>query len=174
MYPGEPVGIDNGAYRDYLAGNPFDERRFLRQIDRMAERDMIPELAAAPDMVGEGVRSLDFSCEWLPRLPDWPWYLVLQDGMFIEAVAEVVDRFAGLFLGGTDQFKYQAGLWSAYAHANGLPFHYGRCGTTRKLEHAVSVSADSLDSCTMMWTMPKYTRFANRWMQLAAAEGGAG
>ena len=145
-YEGEPWGFDNEAYSYYLAGKSFDERRYLRQLEKAMERPM-PYLAVVPDKVGAGAESLDFSLRWRERLPDeWPWYLVLQDGMEPEAVASHLDSFVGLFLGGTDAFKRQAQEWSDFSKKHGMLYHYGRAGTPYKVRHAQRVGADSADS----------------------------
>ncbi len=163
-YDGEPWGVDNGAFRDYLRGVPFDAVRFLAQIER-ATRVGIPFLAVAPDIVAGGAASLAFSVEWLPRLPaDWPWYLAVQDGVTPADVAPVLGRFSGLFLGGTREFKTAtARTWCDMAHAAGRRFHYARVGTLDRLLHACGVGADSLDSAFPMWTDARWRTFERWW-----------
>jgi hypothetical protein len=163
-YPGEPWGVDNGAFRDYLAGRPFNTDRFRRQLDRCLPFGR-PFLAIAPDIVGGGLASLEFSLDWLDHLPaDWPWYLALQNGITTEDVAPHLERFAGLFLGGDTRFKGSAPSWARLAHEHGKPFHYGRAGTLRKLAHAIEAGADSIDSAFPMWTHERWETFAHRWM----------
>lgn len=150
-YPQEPWGFDNGAFRDWKKGLIFDGDSYLRRLDK-AYVVGIPYLAVVPDMVAEGLRSLDFSLSWLDRLPkEWPWYLALQDGMGLEDVDSVIDRFAGLFLGGTDRFKYTAWYWRKLSHRHGKPFHYARASTPRKIRHAMASGADSCDSAYPLW-----------------------
>lgn len=38
------------------------------------------------------------------------------------------------------------------AHRHLKPFHYGRAGTLRKLQHAFAIGANSLDSSFPLWT----------------------
>ena len=161
-YPGEPWGFDNGAFRDWKRGRPFDGDAFLRRLER-AVRLGRPYLAVAPDLVAGGTRSLDFSLAWLEggRLPpDWPWYLAVQDGMGLADVAAVLDRFAGIFLGGTDRFKATAWHWAELARSRGKKFHYARAGTARKVARALLVGADSLDSSFPLWTTGRLAGFA--------------
>lgn len=162
-YKGEPWGFDNGAFRYYLAGRPFDDAAFLQRLER-AHAVGVPLLAVVPDIVAAGVRSLDFSMGWMPRLPgDWPWYLAVQDGMTEADVLPLLGRFAGLFLGGSTAFKRSAGAWCALAHRYGRRFHYARAGTLAKLEHAREIKADSLDSAFPMWTRRRFDIFCRHW-----------
>src|SRR3972149_6145277 len=114
-YPGEPWGFDNGAFSAWLNQRPFPTDRFLWRLEHALDRGT-PYLAAAPDMIAQGQASLEFSLGWLDRLPKWPWYLVVQDGMNISDVEPVLDCFAGIFLGGTTRFKSTAPEWCALAH----------------------------------------------------------
>src|SRR3990167_4577265 len=103
-YLGEPWGFDNGAFSAWLNQMPFPRDRFLWRLDHALNRG-VPYLAAVPDMVTQGQASLEFSLGWLERLPaEWPWYLVVQDGMKTSDVELVFGRFAGIFLGGTTRF----------------------------------------------------------------------
>jgi hypothetical protein len=69
-YPGERWGLDNGAYRDWLRGVPFDGDHFLRRVER-AMKAGTPYLAVAPDLVAGGWRSLEFSLERLLEYARW-------------------------------------------------------------------------------------------------------
>lgn len=162
IYPGEPWGFDNGAYRDYTAGRDFDADSFLRALERAVGAGT-PYLAVTPDIVGGGLHSRDFSLRWRERLPDeFPWYIAVQDGMTPDDVD--LTQFSGVFLGGTNRYKATAGEWREYAHAHGKAFHYGRCGTLGKLEHARDVGADSIDSTAMMWEVRKFKKFLHHYM----------
>ena len=152
-YLHEKWGFDNGAFDSWQNGNPWDEFAYLERLERARRFDCDPLVAVVPDIVAGGCESLEFSMKWLYRLPhDWPWYLAVQDGMEPKDVEQVLHMFSGVFLGGTDKFKTQAYRWAKLAHGAGKKFHYGRCGTIRKLRHAVRVGADSLDSSYPLWT----------------------
>ena len=162
-YENEPWGFDNGAFRYHLAGIPFDGVAFLRRLER-AHAVGVPYLAVVPDIVAAGPRSLEFSLDWMPRLPrDWPWFLAVQDGMNEEDVAPLLCRLAGLFLGGSTAFKRTAGAWCALAHRHGRRFHYARAGTLARLAHAREIGADSLDSSFPMWTKQRFDTFVRHW-----------
>lgn len=166
-YPGEPWGLDNGAYKDWVHGRSFDESAWLRVVDKAEAVPEKPYLAVLPDIVGGGVESLDFSLSWVDRLPDFPWYLALQDGMDPDDVLPVwlEKRIKGLFLGGTNAFKAEAGFWSEFAHLYGWKFHYGRVGTLNKVAHAMEVEADSIDSAGPMWERTKMRAFVEQVTQ---------
>jgi hypothetical protein len=120
-----------------------------------------PILAVVPDIVAGGQRSLDFSLDWVMRLPNgWPWYLAVQDGMETHQVEDSLHLFSGIFLGGTDRFKRTAYRWCNLAHAHQKRFHYGRAGTIAKLLHAKKIGADSLDSAFPLWTNQRLETFA--------------
>lgn len=158
-YEGEPWGFDNGAFRDHLRGEPFNESAFLRRLDR-AYALGAPYLAVAADIVCGGVKSLEFSLQWLDRLPgDWPWYLAVQDGVKLADVEPVLHRFAGIFLGGSDAFKNMAYYWREFARRHGKRFHYARAGTGRKIARAARVGADSCDSAFPLWAAQRFRGF---------------
>lgn len=161
-YEGEPWGFDNGAFVAWCKGEGFPEIRFLRRLD-VAIDIGIPHMAVAPDIVAGGLHSLDFSLKWIDKLPTWPWYLAVQDGMTPLDVIPVLPRFAGIFMGGSDSFKAAAWKWCAFAHDHGKPFHYARAGTLNKLEAAMKMRADSLDSAFPLWTTARMTRFMRQY-----------
>jgi hypothetical protein len=161
-YEGERWGFDNGAYGYWKRGEQFNEPAFCKCLDR-AEKVGRPYLAVLPDVVGGGLASLEYSLSWLDRVPrEWPWYLAVQDGMTPAAVAPELHRFAGLFLGGTNDFKETAHAWCDLAHAAGLKFHYARAGTKRKMLLARLCGADSLDSAFPLWKRERLEAY-ERW-----------
>lgn len=158
-YPGEPWGFDNGAYSDWRAGRTFDADRFRAVLSKVRRHPAPPYMAILPDVVGKAAESLDLSLAWLDAVPGLPWYLAIQDGMKRHEVEPHMSRVAGLFLGGTNKHKATAGEWCRFAKDHGARFHYGRAGTMRKVEHAVEVEADSLDSAFPMWTEERMEAF---------------
>lgn len=168
LYDGEPWGFDNGAFRYWtnkpapMQPNQFDEDAYRIRLDRaMGHPD--PRLAVCPDLPGSPL-SLEYSLRWLDELPDWPWYLAVQDGTAPEDVLPHFDRFAGIFLGGTDAYKATAREWVSFAHEHGKPMHYGRAGTLKKLAHAEEVGADSVDSAFPLWTERRMRAFVADWV----------
>ena len=167
LYPFERWAFDNGAFEAYRKGFPFPEEIFLKRLDAALKVNSDPTVAVVPDKVAKGMESLEFSLRWRERLPDfWPWYLAVQDGMTHDAVLEVAHLFAGIFLGGTDRFKWRAYSWCRLAHFCDKPFHYGRAGTLSKLRHAFHIDADSLDSNFPLWTKQRRQTFADELLAL--------
>lgn len=161
-FPGERWAFDNGAFKNWTDGLPFDECKFEERLEQ-ARKVGIPYLAVTPDIVAAGLHSLAFSLKWIHRLRQredrWPWYLAVQDGMTIHDVKPHLDLFSGIFLGGSDTFKQQAWRWRVFAKDNGKPFHYARAGTLPKLESALKMHADSLDSAYPLWEKDRFERF---------------
>lgn len=160
LYENEPWGFDNGAWgmQDHPGG--FDEKKFTGRLEKALKRyPHHPYLAVCPDIVAGGMRSLELSMKWRHQLPDWPWYLAVQDGMEVAAVIDVLHNFDGIFLGGSDNYKKYAGYWCQLAHHVKKKFHYGRAGTINKLAHAIMVGADSLDSAFPLWTKDRLFAF---------------
>ncbi len=147
-YDGEPWGFDNGAYRDWKAGQVFSEGAYLDSLDKALVQGSQPYLAVLPDVPTAGKASLELSLHWLERVGcnGFPWYMAVQNGMEPSDVEPHVSELAGCFLGGDDAYKATAGIWCDWAHRRGLLFHYGRCGTQPKLAHAQKIGADSIDS----------------------------
>ena len=164
-YPGEPWGFDNGAFRDWRAGIAFDETAYMKSLEKAEANAEPPYLAVLPDIPTQGLQSLDYSMGWLGRLPDFNWYLAVQDGMSTTDVS--ADGLSGIFLGGTNSYKSTAAEWCKWAHAHGLKFHYGRAGTQSKVAQAQYIGADSLDSAFPMWTKQRFNDFT-RWIMFGA------
>lgn len=151
-----PWFLDNGAFGAWKAGAPFDDVAFLRAL----ECDLSPEWVVCPDIVAGGHSSLEFSEEWRPRLGGQPAYLAVQDGMVTGDVAGVASSYAGLFVGGTVDWKLETGAaWVELAHSLGIPCHVGRVGTAKRVRWAFDIGADSIDSCLPLWSRGKLDTF---------------
>ena len=153
----QPWAYDNGAYRDWKAGVPFNERDFLADIydiyDIHGYGDL-PDFIVAPDIVAGGDESIDVSVDWAERLDGIaPLYLAVQDGMTVDRVTEALPHFSGLFVGGTLPWKLSTGQqWVKLAHRNGMSCHVGRVGTARRVRWAERIGVDSVDSCLPLWS----------------------
>jgi hypothetical protein len=150
-------GVDNGAWGAFQKNQPFDEGRFLSLVEQSgADADFI----VVPDIVAGGMRSLDFSLSWLPRLAGGPLLLLaVQDGMDVFTVAAVLHAYPnlGIFLGGTTEWKLQTMYgWGVLAAVMGRHYHVGRVNTARRIRLCEEAGADSFDgtsatmfSCTL-------------------------
>jgi len=89
-----------------------------------------------------------------------PLYLAVQDGMTTDDLLPFIPKLAGLFVGGTLEWKVATGeSWVAFAHAHGLLAHIGRCGATDRIGWAKRINADSIDSCVPLWSEENLARF---------------
>lgn len=169
--------LDCGAFVDWRAGRAFNVTRWMRDLRYVAYRIEAgvlpaPDFVVVPDVVGDGAASLARSLEmveWVP--PELPVrYLVVQEGMTLAQVAEVLPHFGGLFVGGASMtWKLgTAPAWIALAHAQGRRCHIGRIGTLARLELVRRLGADSCDSCQPLWSLDRLEAFG-----LAACDAGA-
>jgi hypothetical protein len=166
-YPGEPWVLDNGAFAAWKNGRPFDAAAFAERAHKWAP--LAPLFGVLPDVVGGGMASLKLSFEWLPRLPSVPWYLAVQDGMTPAEVGPCLDGVAGLFLGGTNEFKGTCFAWAKLAHERGLNFHYARVSRRESLWRARECGADSCDSTQPLWSQDHWRRF-EKWVADSATQ----
>jgi hypothetical protein len=163
LMPDEPWGFDNGAYMDYVRGEIFNPERFYKWLKK-AYTFGTPYIAVCPDIVAGGKDSLDFSLDYMRHvLPqDWPWYLAVQDGMTPEMVEPHLDKFSGIFLGGSDEFKPSAHVWCDLAHKHSKRFHWGRIQYTW-LRYCISIGADSADGTGMLWEYSRLYKFCRAY-----------
>jgi len=172
----EPWGFDNGAFPAWRNETAWDADLYLRRLlkaQMAAEEVWHPYLAVVPDIVCAGLRSLEFSMEWIERLPRycdmkggdrWPWFLAVQDGIDPDQVAPVAHRFAGIFLGGSNANKARAAEWAAFAHDRGMLMHYGRASSVDALEYARRAGCDSADSSFFLWDRRRIEGVAHWWI----------
>jgi hypothetical protein len=140
--------VDNGAYPAWAKKKPWSEAKFLKMLDRVQTFERKPDFICCPDIVAAGPASLDFSMAWRDQLPkDWPVYLAVQDGMTPCGVLAVLDRFAGIFVGGTQTWKRNTSpLWARLARSEGKQLHVGRINSLQgAFVQAKVVKADSFD-----------------------------
>ncbi len=155
-----PWFLDNGAFSDWRAKRAFDKGAFNATLARAGAFETLPDFVVLPDIVAGGKRSLRHSLGWLGRVGGFPPYLALQDGMSERDVRPHVDELAGLFVGGTLEWKIATGArWVRFAHEAGLPCHIGRCGVASRVQWARRIHADSLDSTLPLWSKNNLSKF---------------
>lgn len=135
---------DNGCFGK---GYPGDEK-WLRWLESFTqERRATCLFATAPDVVGDGERSMDRSLPWLGVVRDvgYAVALVTQDGMDPHHIPwDLVDW---LFIGGSDQHKLGdegKALIEAAQH-NGKRVHVGRVNSQRRFLAMAALGVDSVD-----------------------------
>lgn len=159
----EPWIFDNGAFKDWQAGRPFDLAKYERALDTVwLQCRSMPRFTVAPDIVAGGLESLRFSDSYVARLRSLgaPVALVVQDGMTEGDVRAALDAYEVLFVGGSHAWKLRtARAWCDFAHENGRSCHIGRMGTEKKVRAAIRWGADSIDSSLPLWSANNLRRF---------------
>jgi hypothetical protein len=120
------------------------------------------DFVVIPDIVAGGIKSLEFSLSWLPRLKHLKKLLLpVQDGMDVTTVGDVLRGVPnmGIFLGGSTEWKLATMYsWGVVAAVMRRHYHVGRVNTMRRIRLAAEAGADSFDgtSATMFsCTLPK-------------------
>jgi len=86
------------------------------------------------------------SLEYVGKIPA-PLYLAVQDGMMACQITDVIDKFDGLFIGGSIPWKFNtARMWADLAHLHGKKCHAGRVGTWEGFIHMHYCGVDSVDT----------------------------
>lgn len=159
----EPWVFDNGAFKDWTAGKPFDTPKYERALDTVwLQCRSMPAFVVAPDIVAGGLESLRFSDSWVKRLKGLgaPVALVVQDGMTEADVRAAIDSYELIFVGGSPAWKLRtAKRWCDFAHELGRKCHIGRMGTTKKVRAALRWGADSIDSSLPLWSAENLESF---------------
>jgi hypothetical protein len=136
--------LDNGAWTAFTQREPFDVGAFEKALDLMgAEADWV----ASPDIVGGGMRSLELSESWLPRLMDARLVLIpVQDGLTASDVRPLLGNRVGIFLGGSTEWKLATMReWGELAREVGCYYHVARVNTRRRIEMCSEAGATSFD-----------------------------
>jgi hypothetical protein len=150
-YKEVPCFIDNGAYMAYTRGMPWSAKRFDDLLEKCWRCGLSSDFIVAPDIVGGGIDSLNFSLSFFQSLRPGRIALAVQDGMTpndIDAIGEYnLSLVNTIFVGGTVPWKWQtASDWVDFAHKRNKKCHIGKCGTLDRLVYAREIGADSVDS----------------------------
>lgn len=156
-----PCAADNGAFKVWRAGGTFNASKFLLHIARILRDGPCPDFVVVPDIPMNGAASLQLSLSWVPKLQGTiPLYLVVQNGMEPTHISDLLEPFAGIFVGGDVPWKLRTGsAWVRLAHRHGRRCHIGRVGTAKRVRWARCVGADSIDSCLPLWSAQQLQRF---------------
>jgi len=141
--------LDNGAWSAFANDLTWDQDEFITAVKRQMSSPKKPDFIILPDVVGFGRESLKRSLAWLNFMPDLPWYLAVQNGMFPHMINKsICKRIKGFMVGGSVEWKEKtAKIWTEFAHKNDIKCHIGRAGTLKKLLWAKNIlGADSVDS----------------------------
>ena len=141
-------GIDNGAWPAFVNNLPFDGDGFMRVVERNGPA---ADWVVIPDKVAEGLKSLEFSEGWMPKLRGLKLLLLaVQDGMEPHHVSAFMRRYPtqaiGIFLGGSTEWKLKTMYsWGMVADALGVYYHVARVNSAKRIRLAQEAGADSID-----------------------------
>lgn len=139
---GFPYAIDNGAWTAHQKGEPFDVDAFEKVVGLLG---VGADWIVLPDIVSGGHESLEFSMQWVGKMPSLE-LLAVQDGMDPNHVKSMVGPELGIFLGGSTEFKLSTMLqWGAIAQDAGCYFHVGRVNTRKRIRLCKDARAHSFD-----------------------------
>ncbi len=149
--------IDNGAWKAFKQSQPFDAYAFESLV---ARHSIDADFIVVPDIVAGGMKSLEFSLSWLPRLKGAAKLLLpVQDGMGPHCVVTALTESPsiGIFLGGSTEWKLKTMFdWGVIAASLRRHYHVGRVNTARRIRLAEEAGAASFDgtsatmfSCTL-------------------------
>lgn len=181
--------FDNGVFADLKKGLEFNKDKYLKMLNKLLQERMFPDLIVVPDLIGEGIKSLKYSIDFMPLLIDFPFpkYLVVQDGMTIEDVEPYLNannnkeniEFDGIFVGGRPTFKgfgkpktnkvewklKTMESWTKLAHKYGKKCHIGRVSSIRRLNFARSIGADSFDTSIVNFSPKSFKQYEQQTKQ---------
>lgn len=142
---GLKYGLDNGAWTAFQQNAPFDEKAFMRAVDKMGEN---ADWIVLPDIVAGGMRSLDYSLAWLDRLRGLPTPLLIavQNGMNEDDVRGFLSPSVGIFVGGDTEWKEATAVaWGSLARKRNCYLHVGRVNSARRIAICAAAGASSFD-----------------------------
>lgn len=144
-----PHVVDNGAWKCFLDGIPFDGAAFRRTL---AEHGAGSLFCVCPDIVAGGAASMELSRNWLPemlddeRLSQSRILFAVQDGMVPADIDDLVNDRVGIFLGGSTVWKVgTAMMWGQYCRERGLWFHFARANSAKRIFLCQATGAHSFD-----------------------------
>jgi hypothetical protein len=89
--------LDNGAFSYWLKGEKFNDKNFLKTLDKLPLCCSQPDFIVCLDLVRGGLEFLQLSLSWLYSIPaDLPVYLAVQDGMNAKLVESDLPLFDGI------------------------------------------------------------------------------
>lgn len=102
-----PYALDNGAYRAFKKGEPWDEGRWRRLVLWAAMAGQRPEWVLVPDVVGNRAATIENWAKYVGEVERFGFRpaFAVQDGMTFD---DVPDKKAVLFLGGSTAWKVKA------------------------------------------------------------------
>ena len=157
--------IDNGAYAYYLKGVEFNDKAFIKLLDRYAEK---ADWIVIPDVIGDCEETIRMFGIWIGRLLKYnrPLLFVAQDGCEDSGYKSginypTIEGFTsigiGIFIGGSTEWKIKHGGYiSEICERNNVVCHVGRVNSARRVRICNNWGASSFDGSGMS----RFTRTA--------------
>lgn len=142
-HEGFRYALDNGAWTAFQKREAFDVPAFTKAVDMLgADADFV----VIPDAVGEREQTLRMADEWIPRLSGLRLYVAVQDGMTPADLDAYSSSVAGVFVGGSTEWKLRTiPMWRAATRARGMLLHVARVNTARRIALCQESGVTSVD-----------------------------
>ena len=139
-----PYAMDNGAFKDFIPNE------YLNHIVR-SQKFHNPLWIALPDSLGNAKETLRLWDQWYPQVSKTKYKLafVAQDGILPQDIPKEAHC---IFVGGTTNWKLK-NSYKFKGIANLL--HIGRVNSTKRLQWALEIGADSCDGTGWFKRNPK-------------------
>lgn len=143
--------LDNGAWTAFNKGSEFDSEKFRGVLAWSRGEEVPPRFIVVPDIVSDD-RSLEFSRSWFPEVQEYTDLplIAVQDGMSGGDVEGLVSSGAGIFLGGSTEYKLgHLEYWGDFCREKGAYYHVGRVNSQKRIRLCFSAGADSFDGTSV-------------------------
>lgn len=159
--PGWPYMLDNGAWSCFQQGADFDEAAFAEAVERYG---VGADFVVAPDIIGDGLSSLEMSARWLPWVLQRARRVVIgvQEGVTPADVRDLRHDRVGVAIGGATRAWKEEQTASRRWVGRG-PLHVFRCANSeRQMVLAYESGATSVDGNAARFAVniPRLTRAA--------------
>jgi hypothetical protein len=136
-----PYALDNGAYKAFTGGKPFDSGAFFNLCDWAKASGVAPRWVLVPDVVAEPKATLYAWDHYWLRCQEygWPIAFAAQDGHTIHDVPVNADV---VFIGGTTEWKRKNIYRFSSVHQR---VHVGRINTYKWLSVCSRAGCESVD-----------------------------
>lgn len=157
-HEGFPYAMDCGTVEQHAGSDGgirhrdgWEEARFVAMVEKLGRG---ADWIVLPDIVRGGLASLDLSSWWSPWVGEYAMPLcAVQDGMEPRDLHPLLEQGAGLFLGGSTDWKWDTlPAWARLAREAACYIHVGRVNSYRRISTAKIYGADSIDGTCALFS----------------------
>jgi len=135
--------LDNGAWTCFQKGIPFQDQKFIDCVEKYGHR---ADWIVVPDCVGNKSKTMEMIRSWAPKLAKYRQLVAVQDGMVESDIASYLAGGAGIFVGGSTDWKLDTlPYWAQTARRYGAIVHCGRVNTMRRINLCIANGYTSFD-----------------------------